>query len=346
MMKNAPDRVRESGGTMQNGTRILLVDDEKRILQAFSLMMEDVGFYLKTASCAHEALHLIETDRFHIVFLDQYIGKDRGLDLMERMARVDPHLYFVMITANGSMDLAVEALKKGAADFVSKPFFATDLMRSIDFVNRKRDHDNQRKELLLTLEEKVKARTEELENVHLDVLASLAQALEARDHHTYGHCKRVSHYANLIAERLNFTREEKHYLEIGALLHDVGKIGISDFILLKPEKLTGEEWRTLKDHPAKGVEILKPLKYLEPALPGILYHHENYDGSGYPSGLKGEDIPLNARIIAVADAWDVMRSDRPYRTALREEKAVEELLAFAGRQFDPEIVKDLLQALS
>jgi putative nucleotidyltransferase with HDIG domain len=318
--------------------RILVVDDEKRILQTVSLMLSELGHSLKTAENAEEALHGVSQDRFDIAFLDYYIGKDRGLDLMQKLAATAPELYFVIITANGSTDLAVEALKRGAADFIVKPFFAADLIKSIDFVSKRRELDRQKKEMLLTLEAKVQERTRDLESIHIDVLSSLAQALETRDFSTYGHCKRVSNYSRLIADELRLDSADMHYLEIGSLLHDVGKIGITDYILLKPGKLNGEEWDSLKCHPAKGVEILKPLKYLEPALPTILHHHEYYDGTGYPGGLKGEEIPLSARIIAVADAWDVMRSDRPYRKALSREAARAELLKFAGTQFDPNIV--------
>ncbi len=326
-------------GKSRNGTRILLVDDEKMILKTFSMMLDDFGFHLKTASTSGEALDCIASDRFDIVFLDQHIGKERGLDLMERMMKVDPRLYYVVITANGNADLAVEALKRGASDFLTKPFFVADVIRSIDFVDQKRELDRQKREMLFTLEAKVKERTEELEKIHIDVLSSLAQALETRDFSTFGHCKRVSHYCRLIAAELNLDKDVKHYLEIGALLHDVGKIGISDLILLKPDKLNEEEWHDLKNHPQKGVEILRRLKYLEPALPGILHHHENFDGSGYPDHLQGEAIPLIARIIAVADAWDVMRSDRPYRRMLERGVALAELAKYAAKQFDPEIVE-------
>lgn len=330
----------------RTGTRLLIVDDEKMILKSFSLMMSEFGFFLKTASTGAEALELIGRDRFDIVFLDQHIGKERGLDLMQSMCRIDPHLYFVIITANGNANLAVEALKQGATDFLVKPFFAADIVRSIQFVLRKRDLDNQKNELLQSLEAKVRERTQALESMYVDVLASLAQALEARDFGTYGHCKRVSHYAGLIAEELDFAPEAKRYLEIGALLHDVGKIGINDLILLKPDKLDTDEWKNLKTHPEKGVEILKPLKYLEPALPGILHHHENYDGSGYPNRLKGEEIPLMARIITVADAWDVMRSDRPYRRAKPRNEALHELRIFSGKQFDPVVVEIFLKHMA
>lgn len=330
---------------LRNDSRILVVDDEKMILKTFPMMLSEFGFFLKTASSAAEALEAVRHDQFDVVFLDQHIGKDRGLELMPKLAEIDPSLYYVIITANGNTDLAVDALKRGASDFLTKPFFVADIMRSIEFVLRKRDLDRQKKELLESLEAKVRERTQALESIHVDVLASLAQALEARDFSTYGHCKRVSHYAKLIAGSLGFGTEEMRYLEIGALLHDVGKIGINDLVLLKPEKLNSDEWSSLKHHPAKGVEILKPLKYLEPALPVILHHHENYDGSGYPAGLKGEDIPLIARITTVADAWDVMRSDRPYRKARKKEEAIRELTMFAGRQFDPKIVEIFTRAL-
>lgn len=333
---------RKGNGKMARDLRILAVDDEKRILQAFSLMLGDAGYNLKTVSNGDDALKLIAGETFDMVFLDQFIGKDRGLDLMEKMKVFDQTLYFVIVTANGSTDLAVDALKRGASDFITKPFFMADLVRTIEFVSRKRDLDNEKEELMNTLETKVRERTLELENMHFDVLAALAQALEARDFGTSGHCKRVAHYAALIAGRLDLDDDQKRHLHIGALLHDVGKIGINDFILLKPGKLDTAEWSNLKSHPAKGVEILKSLKYLEPALPCILHHHENFDGTGYPAGLKETAIPLIARIVSVADAWDVMRSDRPYRKALSKAAAQQELRAFSGTQFDPGIVDVLL----
>lgn len=342
----SPAGPRDAGPARLTDLHLLLVDDEKTILKTFSLMLQDQGFSLKTASNGEDALALVKAGRFDIVFLDQHIGRERGLDIMQTMAALDPSLYFVIITANGSAGLAVEALKRGASDFVMKPFFVADLLRSIDFVLRKRTLERERKELLLSLEQKVRERTLELQSIHLDVLGTLAQALEARDFGTFGHCKRVSRAAGLLCEKLSLGDEERHQVEVAALLHDVGKIGIGDLILLKPDKLNKDEWTTLKDHPSKGAEILRPLKYLEPALPGILHHHENYDGTGYPAGLKGEEIPLMARIISVADAWDVMRSDRPYRTARTEQEAVKELRRCSGTQFDPVIVDIFVQSLA
>ena len=323
---------------MPEDTRILIVDDEKKILETFSLLLEDLGYYVKTASSPDDALSLITKDTFNIVFIDQFLGPIKGLDLMQQMSEINPELYYVVITANGSTDLAVESLKKGASDFITKPFFVADLIKSIDYVSKKRELDKQKKKVLLTLETKVNERTEELEKIHLDVLSSLAQAIEKRDLGTYGHCKRVSRYCDMISSVIALENKERHYLNIAATLHDIGKIGISDFILGKPVSLTYKELHDIRSHPVKGVEILKPLKYLEPALPAILHHHENYDGSGYPYGLVGEDIPLLARIIAVADTYDAILSDRPYRSAANHDEAINELIRYSGKQFDTNIV--------
>lgn len=327
---------------MPEDTRILLVDDEKRILETFSMILEDTGYYVKTASSPDEAIRLVSGDRFDIVFIDQFLGPYRGLDLMQQMAEKDPKLYYVIITANGSPDLAVESLKRGASDFITKPCFIIDLVKSIEYVKKKRELDKQRKEILISLEARVNEKTEELRKVYFSVLSSLAQAMEKKDIGTYGHCRRVSHYSRLIAAALELGEENREGIKTAAMLHDIGKIGISDFILGRPGPIEKDEMDAVRSHPQKGVEILKPLivhfSQFESILPAILHHHENYDGSGYPNGLSGEDIPLNARIIAVADTYDAILSNRAYRSAANHEKAVEELTRCAGQQFDPLVV--------
>jgi putative two-component system response regulator len=324
---------------MSSGTRILLVDDEPRILETFSMLLGDLGYYVKTASDGYTALTLVSDETFDIVFLDQFLGTVTGLDLMQQMLEINPELYFVIITAHGNTDLAVESLKKGASDFITKPFFVADLTKSIAYVNEKRGIDAQKKKAILTLKTEVNEKTEEMKKTHLDVLLSLAQAIEKRDFGTCGHSKRVSHYSSLIATSLNLTEVEKNDLTTAALLHDIGKIGISDFILGKQGPLTQNETLTVRNHPEKGVEILKPLKQFKPILPAILHHHENYDGFGYPYGLVGRDIPLLARIISVADTYDAILSTRPYRAAAKHNEAIDELIRFRGKQFDPEIVR-------
>ncbi|MBI4690506.1 MAG: response regulator [Nitrospirae bacterium] len=324
---------------MSEITRILLVDDEDRILETFSMLLGDLGYYVKTASDGCTAITLVSEETFDIVFLDQFLGTIKGLDLMQKMSGIDPDLYYVIFTANGSPSLAVEALKRGASDFITKPFFVADLIKSIDYVGKKRDLDRQKKELLATLETRVSEKESELRQIYFSVLSSLAQAMEKKDTGTYGHCRRVSHYVRLIAAALDLHENDRNDLKVAAMLHDIGKIGISDFILGKNGRLTNDELDNIRRHPQKGVEILKPLKQFESILPAILHHHENYDGSGYPEGLSGENIPLLSRIISVADSYDVILSDRPYRAGTTNERAFKELLRCSGKQFDPEIVQ-------
>ncbi len=328
--------------------RILLVDDEVRIRDSFAPLLRDIGFYVETASNPDDALMAVANGGFDIVFIDQFLGSARGLELMSSLSELDPDLYFVIITGNGSTDLAVDALKRGACDFISKPFFLTDLLRSVDYVGRKRELDREKKEVLRRLELELHKKNEELKNVYFPVLSSLAQAMEKRDTGTYGHSMRAMHYSRLIATALGLGTRDRETLKVASMLHDIGKIGTSDFILGKPGPLSDEEKCAVRSHPMKGVEILKPLtrsfSQFEEVLPAILHHHESYDGSGYPYGLSGARIPLLARIIAVADTYDAILSDRPYRSASSHEKAMEEIIRNAGRQFEPSIVNAFVSA--
>jgi DNA-binding NtrC family response regulator len=180
-----------SGSRAPQKTRLLLVDDEKRIRETFSLLLEDFGYSVKAASRADDALALLFTDKFDIVFIDQFLGPDRGVDLMNRMSALDPDLHFVIISGNGSTDLAVNSFKRGASDFISKPFFTTDLIRSIEFVNKRRQLDQEKKDFLRTLSVKLDEAKEGLRAIYFPVLSSLAQAMEKRDIDTYGHSMRV-----------------------------------------------------------------------------------------------------------------------------------------------------------
>ncbi len=325
--------------------RILLVDDEVRLLETLSMALEDMGCYVKTAPGPDEAMRFAREDTFQIAFVDNFLGPMRGVDLMQQMAKLDPALDFVIMTANPDVDIAVESLKNGAADFLRKPFRIEEMLRSIEYVYRKKAQEWQKRELVKVLELKVREQTEELKHTYLSVLASLSRAVETRDFGNYGHSMRVSDYCCLIANRLDFDETSIENIRAAALLHDIGMIGISDVILGKTGHLSDEEKKIIRGHAQKGVEILSPLKQFEALLPGILHHHENYDGSGYPAGLAGENIPLPARIIAVADAYDSILSNRPYRSAADQATATAELIACSGTQFDPRLVNDFIQAL-
>jgi len=183
----------------------------------------------------------------------------------------------------------------------------------------------------------LKNKTEELENVIVDTLRVLANAIEARDQYTIGHTWRVCRFAQALARELEWDESEINQIEIGGLLHDIGKIGVDDGILRKPEPLNDEEYKRMKDHPELGAKMLSNIDFLKPYMPYILFHQERYDGKGYPMQLKGKEIPREGRLLAVADAFDAMTSDRPYRTGFAPKKAVDEIESLAGQQFDPDM---------
>jgi len=184
---------------------------------------------------------------------------------------------------------------------------------------------------------------QDLSDLFISAVRAIADAIEAKDPYTRGHCERMRRYSLIIAEELNLSKNEKKNVELSALLHDVGKIGIPERILLKDGKLTAEEFEEIKKHPVIGAEILGEIKQLKEVIPGVKFHHERYDGKGYPEGLGGENIPLIARIMVVTDAYDAMTSDRPYRKALKKEIAQKELFRLRGQQFDPQCVDAFLR---
>jgi len=318
---------------------IMLVDDELVVRRTFSEILESYGYSVRTASSPEEAVKLLDEEDCDLVFVDQSLGPYSGLDLVKLLRGRDPSLSFVMITGHGTTELAVRSFHEGVSDFINKPFFTVDLLNSIKRVELEREMKLEKKKFVADLEQRVKKQTDELKAVYFSVLSSLAQAMEKKDIGTYGHCRRVSYCARLIAAALDLDEEERGDLKAAAMLHDIGKIGISDFILGKSGPLDEDETGVIKSHPEKGVDILKPLKQFQPILPAILHHHESYDGTGYPHGLSGADIPLHARIIAIGDTYDAIVSARPYRSPAGHERAIEELVREAGRQFDPEIVR-------
>ena len=322
---------------------VLLVDDETVVLNTFSDILESYGYCVATAARPDEALKLVEKEEFDVAFIDQRLGRFDGLELIRLLSAQDPGISFVMITGHGTTDLAVRSFHEGVSDFINKPFFAADLLNSIKRIEMKREMDMERKKFVDDLKCRVKKQTDELKGVYFSVLSSLAQAMEKKDMGTYGHCRRVSYCSRLIAAALDLDEREREDLKAAAMLHDIGKIGISDFILGKNGPLDEEETGVIRSHPEKGVDILKPLKQLKSILPAILHHHESYDGSGYPHGLAGEDIPFHARIIAVGDTYDAIISSRPYRSASNHDRAIQELLNGAGMQFDPQIVRAFVE---
>src|SRR5436853_1482397 len=332
--------------------RILIIDDEPNVLSVLYTLLCS-RYYCKTATSALEALDYLKKETYDLVLSDIIMPGMSGLELLSEITRLNRHTVVVLISGNLNIQSAIEAMRRGAYDYVTKPF---DLAEVEAAVARALRHQRLLKTNHLYeqhLQELVQVRTNELTaaNANLNqaleklfmnyraTLRALATALEARDVETKGHSDRVVTFSLELGNKLGLSQTELIALEQGALLHDIGKIGVRDSILLKRGPLTADEWVEMREHINHGLRIISGIDFLKGAAPVVGQHHEKYNGSGYPHGLRGEQIHINARIFAVADAVDAITSDRPYHKARSFEDAVEELLRCAGTHFDPEIVK-------
>jgi putative nucleotidyltransferase with HDIG domain len=269
-----------------------------------------------------------------------------GLELLGEIKEIDNDVMVIMISAVKDIESAISAMSKGAYDYVAKPFKLTEVGLIARKAVEKRQLILENKKYQRRLEKMVEERTMELQNAYVQLdktyiftLRALVIALDTRDEETQGHSLRVVKFTLKLAELMGISDPEQlKVIEYGALLHDIGKIGIPDAILRKPGKLTDEEWDVMKTHPSMGYKILHKIEFLEEASQIVLHHHEKWNGTGYPKRLSGTDIPLGSRIYAVADTVDAMTSDRPYRKALSFEIAAEELRKHSGEQFDKDVV--------
>jgi response regulator RpfG family c-di-GMP phosphodiesterase len=324
---------------------ILIVDDEPEIRDVLCELLGD-RYECVPAASAEEALALLREGHFNVIISDIMMSGMSGLEMIPHVLASSPDAIVLMISGVQTIESAIKALRAGAFDYIMKPF---DLRQVEVAVKRAVEHYELRRSKKLYeahLEELVKQRTVELdkaldsvEDAYRSTLKALAHALEARDAETHGHSERVVSFSLRIGRELGLDAEQMKSLEFGSLLHDIGKIGVPDAILRKPAKLTEGEWIKMREHPLHGQQILRGIKFLEGATRVVGQHHEKWDGSGYPQGLRGEEIDLNARIFAVADAFDAMTSDRVYRTGKPYAVAAAELEQWAGKQFDPKVVE-------
>ncbi|HEU5182894.1 MAG TPA: HD domain-containing phosphohydrolase [Candidatus Polarisedimenticolia bacterium] len=335
---------------------VLVVDDEPAIRDLLLEGLKDSGFECSVAANGSEALEALRRRCFALVLSDIDMPGMDGVRLLQRVKEAHPDVEVVMITGVVDVEVALRAMRMGANDYLTKPFNLEEVRLTVERALEKRRLVLENREYQRDLEAKVAERTvevvlkrreveelyEKLQISYETTLEALAAALDTRDTETQGHSVRVSEYTVVIARRMGVEEPELTEIRRGALLHDVGKIGIPDAVLRKPGKLTAEEWREMKQHPEIGGRILSGIKFLEKSLPIVMAHQERFDGSGYPQGLKGEEIPLGARIFAVVDTLDAMTSDRPYRKALRYEDAREEIVRNSGIQFDPKVVEVFL----
>jgi putative nucleotidyltransferase with HDIG domain len=330
----------------QDASRVLIVDDDASVRNVLTALLSAEGYGVSTAASAIQALELVAANEVHLVISDMKMPERDGLWLLDQMRKDYPQIAVLMLTGYGDTEAAVECLRRGAADYLLKPPKAVDLVRSIERGLARRRLDLARREYQTRLQKNVREKTSELqgalravESSYQNTLLALVAALDAREHETSDHSQRVVRYTSAIAKALGFNGRELAEIARGALLHDIGKIGVPDAILLKPGPLTPSEWEEMRKHPDIGFQILKGIPFLDTASEIVLSHQERFDGGGYPRGMGGQSIHIGARIFAIADTFDAVTSDRPYRQGVDFDLARAEIVRCARSQFDPECVE-------
>ena len=327
---------------MSQPIRLLVVDDEMSIREVLADGLESFGLEVVQAGNAADGFDVVKRGGIDLVLSDIEMPGENGLTLLRRIKDHDPDVDVIMVTGVVDFETAVGTIRKGASDYVSKPFNLAEVRIVVERTLEKRRLIRENRDYQQRLEFKVAERTRELEESYESTLEAMITALDFKDNETHGHSRRVVEYAVIVAQAMGVCESELTWIRRGAILHDVGKIGVSDAILRKPGKLDAAEWEEMKRHPEMGYRMLKHIRFLEPALDIVHCHQERWDGSGYPNGLKGDAIPLGARIFAAVDTFDAMTSDRPYRAALSIEAARDEIRRFSGIQFDPKVAEAFL----
>jgi response regulator RpfG family c-di-GMP phosphodiesterase len=328
--------------------KILIVDDDDSVRDVISVLLTEEGYHCGCASGADEALGLMGAG-YQLVISDMKMPGHDGLWLLDRIRKEHEDTSVILLTGFGDTEAAVECLRRGAVDYLLKPPRVTDLVRAIERALAKRRVELARRRYQAKLEKRVREKTAELQQALTDVeraynntLLALVAALDAREHETSDHSQRVVRYTVAIAQRMGIGGTQLADIARGALMHDIGKIGVPDSILLKPGPLTPAEWDEMRKHPEIGFNILKGISFLSGPAEIVLSHQERVDGKGYPRKLGGGDIPVGARIFMVADTLDAITSDRPYRKAQTFDAARKEIERCAGTQFDKEVVQSFL----
>jgi len=330
--------------------RVLLVDDELTVLEFSKKVLTHHGFICEVARNFDQAACQLARASYDVVITDLNMPGQNGLQLVQYLAQNYPTTAVMMLTGENVVSSAVQAMSSGAYDYMTKPFVCDELVRRLSKVLERRQLKLEALNYQDRLESTVQCQTEELQQAEAQVkaayahtLGALIQALDAREKETQKHSKRVSEYTLMLARHYGVPSEQMLDIEHGSLLHDIGKIGVPDAILLKPGKLTAEDWEEIRKHPVIGHLILSGINFLHGATELVLQHHERFDGTGYPLGLAKDRILLGARIFAIADTFDAMTSDRPYRRALTYDAARQEIIRCCRSQFDPELVDCFLE---
>jgi response regulator RpfG family c-di-GMP phosphodiesterase len=337
-------------GSVFRAARILIVDDEVVIREIMARKLASLGYSCECCATGQKAIDLLATGGFDLVVADILMPEIGGVGLLKEAMRVSPGIAVILVTSVIDIEVAVDALKEGAYDYITKPFSLEQVSISVSRALEKRRLIVENQNYQRTLEEQVASRTRQLqealgvlEHTYHSTLVALSKALDSRDADADGHSLRVTIYTKQLAQRLNLSEADIRTIEQGVLLHDIGKIGIPDELLRRPEDLVGSEWLLLHQHPEIGYRILSSIKFLRGAAQVVLHHHECYDGSGYPQRLKGDEIHLGARIFAVTDALDDLTSNCRFQQPVSFEDAVREIEKMSGKQLDPDIVREFIK---
>ena len=323
--------------------RVVVVDDDAIILKNANTVLSEAGFKVTCLKSGRLLLDYVARNKIDMLLLDIKMPDLDGFETMKLLRKWEKEngmkeVPVIFFTANDDCDSETRGLSLGAMDFIRKPFVAEVLILRVrhllDLIRLQSD-----------LHAEVERKTKEVEGLSLHVVETLADAIDAKDAYTKGHSGRVAEYSRKIAQRAGYTVERQEEIYMMGLLHDVGKIGVPDAVINKPGRLTDEEFEKIKAHPGRGAKILQNIEEMPQLAIGARWHHERFDGRGYPDGLSGEDIPEEARIIAVADAYDAMTSNRSYRDIIPQEVVKSELEKGSGTQFDPQFAAIMLEII-
>lgn len=322
--------------------KIIACDDENGIIDSLSVFLKRSGYQLTGVTDPYEAIEKVRNEHFDLMLLDFIMTPIHGDKVVEEIRKFNQELYILLLTGHKDLAPPLETIKRlSIQGYCEKSDKFDQLLLLIESALR----SVEQMKIITKINQELKDKNQELENAYLESIQTLRYTVEAKDSYTRGHSDRVADFSVLIGKYLELPEEDLKILRIGGLFHDIGKIGVPDSILLKEAKLTSEEYSEIKNHPSIGKQILSNASIFKDMIPIVYHHHEKFDGTGYPTGLAGENIPLFARIAAVADTFDAMTTKRSYRNALPLEVVRAEIEKCSGTQFDPAITKVFLDIL-